>query len=99
MTAGMTATPGHAMTCSTLRHLTPITLTTPDDPEAEIVYGTALRAGMTDTIPDVLSPRDEARLELSRRARPFVERAAALVTVAVESKPGDLRRLQHPESS
>lgn len=30
------------MTYSTLRHLTPITLTTPDAPETEIVYGTAL---------------------------------------------------------
>ncbi|WP_411108574.1 hypothetical protein [Streptomyces sp. c-19] len=41
---------------------------------------------MPDTIPDVLSPRDEARLELSSRARTLAERAAALVPVAVDPK-------------
>ncbi|APE26750.1 hypothetical protein [Streptomyces venezuelae] len=45
---------------------------------------------MTDTIPDVLSPRDESRLELSSRARTVAERAAALVPIAVDPEPGDL---------
>ncbi|WP_411108723.1 hypothetical protein [Streptomyces sp. c-19] len=47
-------------------------------------------SGITDTIPDVLSPRDEARLELSSRAGTLTERAATLVPVAVDPKPGDL---------
>ncbi|MFC8765746.1 hypothetical protein ACFUAG_34190 [Streptomyces sp. NPDC057193] len=41
-------------------------------------------------IPDVLSPRDEARLELSSRARMLADRAAALVPIVVDPKPGDL---------
>ncbi|MER5967503.1 hypothetical protein [Streptomyces sp. NPDC002057] len=41
-------------------------------------------------MPDVLPPRDEARLELSSRARTLAEQAAALVPVAVDPKPGDL---------
>lgn len=42
ITARTLAGPGHAMTCSISRHLTPITLTNPGAPEAEIVYGTSL---------------------------------------------------------
>ncbi|MFB7057470.1 DUF6221 family protein [Streptomyces vinaceus] len=41
MTASTTARPGHAMTCSASRHLTPITRSTPDTPKAESVYGRA----------------------------------------------------------
>ncbi|MCK8676980.1 hypothetical protein [Streptomyces lichenis] len=45
---------------------------------------------MTDSHPDVLSPRDEARLELSSRARTVAEGAAALVPVAIDPEPGSL---------
>ncbi|WP_432061518.1 hypothetical protein [Streptomyces sp. S1] len=45
---------------------------------------------MTDTQPDVLSPRDEARLELSFQAKKLAEEAAALVPVEVDPKPGSL---------
>ncbi|MFD9051750.1 hypothetical protein [Streptomyces zaomyceticus] len=45
---------------------------------------------MTDTMPDVLPPRDEARLDLSWRARALAERAAGLVPVVVDPEPGDL---------
>ncbi|MEU6483997.1 hypothetical protein [Streptomyces sp. NPDC046887] len=43
---------------------------------------------MTDSHPDVLSPRDEARLELSSRARTVAEGAAALVPIAIDPEPG-----------
>ncbi|MFJ3906267.1 hypothetical protein [Streptomyces sp. NPDC090025] len=45
---------------------------------------------MTDTQPDVLSPRDEARLELSFQARKLAGEAAALVPVETDPKPGSL---------
>lgn len=44
-TASTTARPGHAMTCSTSRHLTPVTLTTPDAPETLVDVPTSAPAG------------------------------------------------------
>ncbi|MFJ5938598.1 hypothetical protein [Streptomyces sp. NPDC093071] len=45
---------------------------------------------MTDTQPDVLSPRDEARLELSSRAKALAEGSAALVPIGIDPEPGSL---------
>ncbi|MFE5594585.1 hypothetical protein [Streptomyces sp. NPDC056549] len=45
---------------------------------------------MTDRLPDVLSPRDESRLELAWRARALAERSADLVPVEIDPEPGTL---------
>ncbi|SCF63838.1 hypothetical protein GA0115255_101102 [Streptomyces sp. Ncost-T6T-2b] len=89
-----TARPGHALTCSISRRPTPITLTAPNTPETEIVYGTAIRRatewGALDGLGSRLSGRTPARTAHPQRIHRSREQAAG-----PSSEPDHRRRARH----